>query len=127
MSARVEVDRSALLRLLRLRGGVVERNLRRRTERVADRARQLAAPHGSMSRHIVAEVSSGPGGLRGSVISQHPASIYVIKGTAPHIIRPRRARALRFQAGGQTVYAKVVHHPGIAANDFLGRALREAL
>lgn len=127
MSVEVEIRPGALVRLLRLRGGLVERNLRRRTERVADRARQLAAPHGSMSRYIVAEVSSGPGGLRGSVISQHPASLFVIHGTSPHIIRPRRARALRFQSGGQTVFATVVHHPGNRAHDFLTQAMRDVL
>lgn len=46
-------------------------------------------------------------------------------GTRPHIIRPRRAKALRFKVGGRTVYAKVVRHPGTRARPFLDRALRE--
>lgn len=50
---------------------------------------------------------------------------YVNDGTRPHIIRPRRARALRFTVGGQVVYARVVRHPGTRANPFLDRALRE--
>jgi phage gpG-like protein len=32
--------------------------------------------------------------------------------TAPHEILPSRAKALAFLAGGQPVFAKVVHHPG---------------
>lgn len=47
-------------------------------------------------------------------------------GTRPHIIRPRRpGGVLRFQVGGQVVYARVVHHPGTRARPFLDRALRE--
>jgi hypothetical protein len=46
-------------------------------------------------------------------------------GTRPHIIRPRRAKALRFRAGGRVVFAKVVRHPGTRARPFLDRALRE--
>ncbi|WP_238419378.1 hypothetical protein [Streptomyces taklimakanensis] len=125
MDVSVTIERSRLERLLRLPGGLVERNLRRRTERVAARARQLAP--GSMGRYITTEVGRGPRGLTGSVISNHPATVYVVNGTRPHIIRPRRARALRFQMGGRTVFAKIVHHPGTDANDFLSRALREVL
>lgn len=50
---------------------------------------------------------------------------YVNDGTRPHIIRPRRAQALRFVVGGQIVFARVVRHPGTRANPFLDRALRE--
>lgn len=46
-------------------------------------------------------------------------------GTRPHIIRPRRKRALRFRVGGRVVYAKFVRHPGTRARPFLDRALRE--
>lgn len=46
-------------------------------------------------------------------------------GTRPHVIRPRRAQVLRFQAGGQVVFARVVNHPGTRARPFLDRALRE--
>lgn len=121
----VTIDRTRLERLLRLPGGIVERRLRRRTERVADRARQLAP--GSMGRYITTDIQRGPGGLSGVVISRHPATVYVVNGTRPHIIRPRRAKALRFQMDGRTVFAKIVHHPGTDANNFLLRALRETL
>lgn len=46
-------------------------------------------------------------------------------GTAPHIIRPKNAKALRFRMGGRIVFAKVVRHPGTRARPFLDRALRE--
>lgn len=61
---------------------------------------------------------------------------YVTRGTRPHIIRPRRARSLRFKSGysaktrgglvgsatggafGATVYAQIVHHPGNEGREF---------
>lgn len=46
-------------------------------------------------------------------------------GTRPHLIRPRRAKALRFTVGGRVVYAKVVHHPGTRPNPFLDKALQK--
>lgn len=33
-------------------------------------------------------------------------------GARPHRIVPRRAKALRFQVGGRTVFARSVNHPG---------------
>lgn len=61
---------------------------------------------------------------------------YVTRGTRPHIIRPRRARALRFQRGysaktrrgligsatggsfGATVFSQGVKHPGNEGREF---------
>lgn len=121
----VQIDQSRLTRLLRLPGGLVERNMRRRIERVENRARQLAP--GSMSRQIRSEMGREGNEITGYVISDHPATIYVVSGTRPHIIRPVRAQALRFQVGGRTVFAKIVYHPGTQANNFLAQALREVL
>lgn len=42
-------------------------------------------------------------------------------------IRPRKASVLRFTVGGRTVYAKVVHHPGVAPHPFMRPAAQEAL
>ena len=48
------------------------------------------------------------------------------KGARPHVIRPRRARFLRFywpQAGG-IVYARKVNHPGNAPQNWWGPGLK---
>lgn len=48
-------------------------------------------------------------------------------GTPPHVIVPRRRRALRFVSrGGRVVFARRVTHPGSAGSYFLTRALRAA-
>ncbi|MFD8774471.1 hypothetical protein [Streptomyces sp. NPDC059916] len=123
MSVEVRLEQGRLARLLRARGGIAERALARRTSRVADIARREAP--GRMGAYIDWKVVSGPKGLQGVIVCDHPAVRYVLDGTRPHIIRPRRKKALRFDVGGRTVFAKVVHHPGTKANDFLAKALRQ--
>ncbi|MCX5326277.1 hypothetical protein [Streptomyces sp. NBC_00120] len=123
MSVEVRLEQGRLARLLRARGGIAERALARRTSRVADIARREAP--GRMGAYIDWKVVSGPTGLQGVIVCDHPAVRYVLDGTRPHIIRPRRKKALRFDVGGRTVFAKVVHHPGTKPNDFLGKALRQ--
>lgn len=44
-------------------------------------------------------------------------------GTAPHVITPKKSKALRFQIGKDEVYAKKVQHPGTAPNPFVKRAV----
>ncbi|MGJ3558827.1 hypothetical protein ACR6C2_07560 [Streptomyces sp. INA 01156] len=56
-------------------------------------------------------IASGPDGLQGVITCDHPATRYVLDGTRPHIIRPRRAKALRFEAGGEVVFAAYARHP----------------
>lgn len=48
-----------------------------------------------------------------------PYAIYVELGTRPHIIRPVRASALRFEVEGQIVFAKLVRHPGTRPQPFI--------
>jgi hypothetical protein len=43
-------------------------------------------------------------------------------GTSPHDIYPSNAQALRFEVGGDVVFAAVVHHPGTAPDPFLDKA-----
>lgn len=55
---------------------------------------------------------------------------YILGGTPPHLIRAHSNRPnphLRFMAGGRVVFTRVVRHPGTAPNNFLERALPEAL
>ncbi|MFJ7416932.1 hypothetical protein ACIQWZ_40015 [Streptomyces sp. NPDC098077] len=125
MSVEVNIDARFIERALRRPGGIGERLLRRRAAPVVRRAEQLAP--GSMTRGITLRVEGAGRGMKAIITSTHPASLYVINGTCPHVIRPRRARALRFQAGERTVFTARVNHPGNAANNFLARAVREAL
>lgn len=63
--------------------------------------------------------------LERTVVAAADHSAYVEYGTSPHIIRPDEAQALRFQAGGETVFATRVEHPGTAPQPFLRPALND--
>jgi hypothetical protein len=91
-----------------------------KTEQVAMRARLLAPGTMKQKIHVIPAVGLNPIGI---VVSDHPATTYVLHGTKPHVIRPRARKMLRFEVGGRTVFARVVHHPGTKANNFLLAAL----
>lgn len=65
---------------------------------------------------------TGPRTVAGSVHAKADYALYVHEGSRPHLIRPKRAQALRFQIGGRTVFAKLVRHPGTRARPFLRNA-----
>lgn len=125
MSVGVSIDASGLERALRRPGGLGERILRRRARPVAARARQLAP--GSMGNGITMRVEGTGRGMQAVITSTHPASGFVVRGTRAHPIRARRGKALKFTAGGQTLFRKAVFHPGTKANNFLMQAVRETL
>jgi hypothetical protein len=124
--ARVRLDRPQLTRVIQ---GEARRALRKRAPQVLNRARILAPVDTGRLR------SSGRIEYSGFFTFKPKATIVfdvdyaeaVHNGTRPHIIRPTRAKALRFTIGGRVVYAKVVHHPGTKGKPFLDRALREVL
>ncbi len=122
MTVEIRVDQGAIRRLLRSRSGPARRKLAARVDRIADIARTEAP--GSMGQYIDTRIDEGPGGLQGVITCDHPKVRLVLEGTRPHIIRPRRAKALRFEVGGEVVFARKVRHPGTRPNNFLARALR---
>lgn len=65
---------------------------------------------------------TGPRTVSGSVHANARYAAPVHEGSRPHIIRPRTAKALRFEVGGRTVFAKMVRHPGTRARPFLRNA-----
>ena len=128
VSTSFDLHRTAIERMLRLPGGMVYRHMERRVRRAEAVIRERAPGSMGDGRNITVSIRPGPGGdFQGVINSRHPATLYVIGGTRPHVIRPVRARALKFTVGSQTVYAKVVFHPGTKPNNFLRDGLRAAL
>lgn len=116
-------DTSTLLREIQLRG-IHEAKLlvRRKT--------------GHLGRSIV------PGPVtRSNAILRANANYaaYVELGTKPHVIKPRRAKALAWPAAGQArlsgrarkgaklIFARLVHHPGTKAQPYLLPGVRKAI
>ncbi|MBE4788398.1 hypothetical protein [Streptomyces caniscabiei] len=127
VSTSFSLDRGRIERMLRLPGGLVYRNMERRARRVEAEAINRAP--GSVGQGIRVSILRGPGGeFRGVIRSTHPASIYLVNGTRPHMIFPRRpGGVLRFTVGGRVVFARYVSHPGTQPNNWLRDALRAAL
>lgn len=64
--------------------------------------------------------------MRGSVSFGEDYAPHVEEGTRPHVIRPRKKRALRFPAGGREVFARQVQHPGTKGVHMLKRGAAAA-
>lgn len=129
MSVTVTLDQGAIDRILRRRNGRAYQRLEVRTRRVAEIAEDEAP--GRMGSFVDWEIRQGPKGLSGVIWCNHPAVHFVLKGTKPHPIRPRRKKnkngrpaMLRFKVDGEVLYRREVFHPGTKPNRFLQRALR---
>jgi hypothetical protein len=121
-TAKIRIDDAAVNRMLNGRGGPVSRDLERRGRNVGKLARQYAP--GSMKRKISVNLESG----HVRVECSHPATLYVVRKTQPHAIRPNPPRKrLRFKGRQGIVFTKFVWHPGNRhPNNFLAKALRAA-
>ncbi|MFA5711470.1 hypothetical protein [Mycolicibacterium sp.] len=119
---RLDIVESAL-------SGVVQDVGRRRLaslqRRIANQARaDVPVKTGNLGRSIrEGEIKMvGPFRVEGSVEATADYAAAVHEGSRPYVIRPRKAKALRFQVGGRTVFAARVNHPGVRARPFLRNA-----
>lgn len=78
---------------------------------------QLGMVVSDWEHHVRFEVS-GSGPEERVIATDDAIFAYQNDGTKPHPIMPRRARVLRFQAGGATVWARRVRHPGTKAQQW---------
>jgi hypothetical protein len=65
-------------------------------------------------------------GAAGEIASLVPHASFLDQGTAPHEIRPRTRRALRWEDGGGEHFATRVQHPGTAPTGYMGEAYQKA-
>lgn len=82
---------------------------------------------GRLRDSIRYERATTPGGITITWTANVPYARFVTSGTAPHLIRPRAARALHWQAAGGGRFARLVNHPGTQANPFAEHALERLL
>jgi hypothetical protein len=60
-------------------------------------------------------------GAQASIKPLAAHTVYVVKGTRPHIIRPKNASVLAFEGStvGGLIFTRLVHHPGTKPNPFI--------
>lgn len=107
--------------------GPVIRDLLRRMTRVKFEARKLVRVRtGRLLTSIDTRVGATVKGPYVAVVAGGKGITYTgyeHDGTAPHIIRARRRKYLRFMIDGQVVFRKQVRHPGTTGTLFLEMAL----
>ena len=82
---------------------------------------------GALQRSIYGKVRVPGGRIIGIVGSDLKHAVWMEYGTKPHIILPRRAKALRFIGrDGQVVFARRVNHPGTKPRRMFERGGQEA-
>jgi hypothetical protein len=126
----IRFDRTGLAHVLKAPHGEVGRYLSRLGGYVTREALTLTAAR--LERHTGVYASSFTtttllmgGELRTRITNVAPYATYIERGTRPHVIRPVRARMLRFTTKqGQVVFAREVHHPGTKPYRILTDALR---
>jgi hypothetical protein len=133
--ARGGINAGLFSRFVNARNGPIRVDLDRRATNVQNfQLRKVPRRTGTLA--ATSRKRQGRAGLKPSVeviIGKDgvtPYLGYVLFGTPAHEIRaiPNRPNAhLRFTQAGGVRYAKVVWHPGTAANPFVGLSLPEAL
>lgn len=89
--------------------------------------RRVNVRTGALKRSIGHSVSRRGPVVRLLMFARARHARFIEEGTRPHVIRPRNARALRFEIGGRVIFAKRVNHPGYAGSKFLSKAVVEEL
>jgi hypothetical protein len=124
------------------RGGLVGQYIAQVTDDVAY-AVQIAAPGpgkmpfnrtgrwygtGATQKSINSSVSAdGIGEVEGTVSAGTKQVVFIIHGTRPHVIRPKKPGGmLKFYwwRKGRVVHFRRVHHPGTVENNFMLRGLK---
>lgn len=127
MAGRFRADQAALTQLLHGRTGPVVLHVANKGREAEGHARRLVGVKtGKLKASIGSRVVRSNPGYNVEVFAgaTPETSKYVMPhhdGARPHIIRPKNKRYLKFQAGGRTVYARKVNHPGNRGTHFLLR------
>lgn len=75
---------------------------------------------GALTASVRGHITDYPArGAEGVVEATAPHAVFVHQGTRPHIIEPRKAKALRFEQDGAIRFAQRVQHPGTTADPFI--------
>lgn len=106
--------------LLKSPNGMVGRYLNDRGRELTALAKaQVGVDTGALRGSIRYKMKTSYGTLAVEVTAHDDKALMHHEGTRRHLIKPRRAKALRFKYNGRIVYRQVVNHPGTQPNKFL--------
>lgn len=126
----MESPQGPVIRHAMIKGDEVKRGARRRVG-VSDPSQRSTRPGGSqhlrdtINKRLVQD-GQGAAVYVGDLDDSVPHARFHHDGTRPHVIRPVRAKMLRFTVGGRVVFAMQVSHPGTRPNPYLVDAARAA-
>ena len=112
--------------------------IRETTQDLYENVKELAKNHidtGTLEKNIRHEYSDDEGEVRicndGMMVDWNGKklnyALFVIFGSKPHTITPKKKKALRWEGLNDFVFAKKVSHPGYKGDDFLYKALLKTL
>lgn len=105
--------------VLRDPGGLVYPYIEKKARQVTRLAKaQVGVDTGDLKASISYTMRGG-GPVYAKITASDKVAMMHHEGTKPHVIVPRKAKALRFQSRGKIVVTKKVYHPGTKANHFL--------
>ena len=114
--ARLDAIPSTVHRILRAKVQELAIRLQAHIQRDKLSGQVLNVVTGALRRSVTFTITDSATAVFAKIFSSGDvkyACIHEFGGkTRPHDIYPRSAEALHFMAGGQEIFAKVVHHPG---------------
>lgn len=114
----------AIRNMLRSPTGPVGRKIATKAQEIEKLATEKAAKH-NMQNWVHSAPLPTVLGTSWLVYCDHPAALYVLKGTKPHVIMSHGSWPLRNRKTGE-VFGPIVHHPGFAGDNFLKSATEES-
>ncbi|AJE32517.1 hypothetical protein B842_03320 [Corynebacterium humireducens NBRC 106098 = DSM 45392] len=123
MASRFELDGGALRDHLRAEATKLIRTAQRRTLNAAIHRSPLDTGQLENSHRAGNIIVQGTR-VSGEVIAEQDYALAVHEGTRPHVIRPRRVKALTWGKGAGRVFARSVNHPGSRPQPWLLNSAR---
>lgn len=121
-------NKPAIRHLLREPGGLVGNHITDLARKTTMHAMiRVGVDTGALRDSLGFSVKFGAGPVSAIIGSNNRIALMHHEGTRPHIITPKKSKALVFQSHGKIVYTKIVNHPGTKPNRYLTDSLRAVI
>jgi hypothetical protein len=122
---------NSLIKELRdLPEGIEEKVILGLSQVAYDSAQKGAGKHfktGALFQSLYNRKVLGGGRAVGHDPARAPHALFVVFGTRPHVIKPKKRKALRWVGPNGFIFAKSVNHPGYRGDNYMLRARDDAL